>query len=178
MKKRYFDAMEKALSAYPVEHILRYFSEVKENGLKEHGFPRLTANIGILISHGRRVDLLPLFLEMMELCCKSIPNIKAANDFSVREIISCLWEVEKSGIADKAATVRWRNYLEAIIPSETYNCFATAPTDIVRNWALFSAVSEYFRQTAGLCDSSDFIDLQLLQQIQWLQQIQTIRRFR
>ena len=52
MKERYINLMEKALSAYTDEHILRYLSEVKENGLKEHGFPRLTANIGILISHG------------------------------------------------------------------------------------------------------------------------------
>ena len=57
MKKRYLDLMETALSAYADAHILRYFNEVKEKGLTEHGFPRLTANIGILIAHGRRADL-------------------------------------------------------------------------------------------------------------------------
>ena len=160
--------MEKALSAYSLEHITRYFNEVKDNGLREHGFPRLTANIGILISHGSRVDLLPLFLEMMEFCCKNIPTVKAANDFSVREIISCLCEIEKSEVTDKETTERWRAYLKTIILHETYNVFAVTVTDTVRNWALFSAVSEYFRQTAGLADSSDFIDLQLKQQIQWL----------
>ena len=45
MKEKYIDLMEKALSAYTDEHILRYFGDVKTNGLKEHGFPRLTANM-------------------------------------------------------------------------------------------------------------------------------------
>ena len=54
MKEKYIELMEKALSAYTDEHIQRYFNDVKTNGLTEHGFPRLTANIGILIAHGRR----------------------------------------------------------------------------------------------------------------------------
>ena len=69
MKEKYLDLMEKALSAYSHEHILRYYNDVKKNGLTEHGFPRLTANIGILIAHGRRRDLLPLFMDMIEVCC-------------------------------------------------------------------------------------------------------------
>lgn len=81
MKEKYIELIEKALSAYSDEHILRYFNDVKEKGLTEHGFPRLTANIGILIAYGRRWDLLPIFLEMMEFCCKTIPHVKAANDF-------------------------------------------------------------------------------------------------
>ena len=32
MKNRYLDIMEKVLSAYSDEHILRYFNEVKEKG--------------------------------------------------------------------------------------------------------------------------------------------------
>lgn len=168
MKEKYIDLMEKALSAYSYKHIMRYFNDVKKSGLKEHGFPRLTADIGILISHGRRKDLLPMFLEMMEFCCKSIPCVKAANDFSVREIVCCLLEIEKNNIVSKEETERWRNYLSTIEPTNCYNQFATSPTDTnVRNWALFSAVSEYFRQNAGICDSIKFIELQLKQQLQW-----------
>lgn len=168
MKERYIDLMEQALSAYSDERIKRYFDDVKREGLTEHGFPRLTSNIGILISHGRRVDLLPIFLEMMEFCCKVIPTVKAANDFSVREIICCLWEVEGSGIVSKENTERWRGYLKTIEVTTCYNVFATSPTDDVRNWAIFTAVSEYFRQKADLCDSADFVELQLIQQIRWL----------
>jgi hypothetical protein len=168
MKEKYIDLMEKALSAYSDEHILRYFNEVKENGLTEHGFPRLTVNIGILISHGRRRDLLPIFLEMMEFCCKTIPHVKAANDFSVREIVCCLLEVEKSRIVPREDTDRWRAYLVTIEPTVCYDRFATIPTDTVRNWALFTAVSEYFRLDAGIGGNMDFIELQLEQQLQWL----------
>ena len=170
MKERYIELMEKALSAYTDEHIQRYFDDVRRDGLTEHGFPRLTADIGILIAHGRRHDLLPRFIEMMDFCCDQIPRVKAANDFSVREIICALWEVEESTAVPKdmkEMTERWRASLASIEPTQCYNEFATSPTDGVRNWALFSAVSEYFRQKAGLCDSSDFIELQLLQQLQW-----------
>lgn len=160
--------MEKTLSAYTVEHINGYFDKVRQDGLTEHGFPRLTADIGILISHGRRCDLLPLFIEMMDFCCKTIPHVKAANDFSVREIICCLWEVERSGILPKSNTDRWRAQLSEIEPTECYDKFARTPTDSVRNWALFTALSEYFRQCAGLCDSSEFIDIQLASQLQWI----------
>ena len=168
MKEKIFDLMEKSLSAYSDDHILRYFNDVKENGLTEHGFPRLTANIGILIARGRRRDLLPVFLEMMEFCCRTIPQVHAANDFSVREIVGCLLEIEQSGGVSAEVTERWRGYLASIEPLSCYDKFATSPTDTVRNWALFTAVSEYFRQQAGLCDSAEFVELQLCQQLQWL----------
>ena len=159
--------MEQALSAYSDEHILEYFNDVKTNGMTDQAFPRLTSNIGIIIAHGMRQDLLPIFLEMMEFCCKTIPVVKAANDFSVREIVSCLIETEKSGVISKADSERWRGYLASIKPTECYSKFATTTKDQVRNWALFTAVSEFFRQNAGLCDSSEFIELQLKQQLQW-----------
>ena len=62
MKKEYYlELMEKTLSAYSTEHIKTYFNQVKTEGLKEHGFPRLTANIGIMIAHGKRKDRHSLF---------------------------------------------------------------------------------------------------------------------
>lgn len=167
MKEKYLDLMEKALSAYPYEHILRYFNDVKTNGLSEHGFPRLTADIGILISHGRRRDLLPIFLEMMEFCCKSIPNVKAANDFSVREMISCIWEVEKSGVVSAEDLGRWRGYLRTIDPLTCYTRVATSLDCNYRNWVLFTAVSEFFRGKDGLCEPAEFIEFQLQQQLRF-----------
>ena len=167
MKEKYISLMERALYAYSDEHIKRYFDDVQRNGLTEHGFPRLTANIGILIAHGRRVDLLPIFLQMMEFCCKTIPTVKAANDFSVREIINCLLAVEESGAVAIEDTQRWREYLKTIEPTSCYTQFATYPEEDIRNWALFTGVSEHFRQTAGLCDSSDFIDLQVESQLKF-----------
>lgn len=168
MKDYYIELMERALSAYSEDHIKRYFETVKIEGLTEHGFPRLTANIGILIAHDRCVGLLPLFLEMMEFCCKTIPTVKAANDFSVREIVSCIRELMSSGAVAPTVIDRWKGYLSAIDPMTCYNVFALLPTDKLKNWALFTGVSEFFRFRMGLGGSEDFIDTQLATQLQWL----------
>lgn len=168
MKETYIELMERTLSAYTDAHIRAYFDRVKREGLTEHGFPRLTVNIGILIVHGRRRDLLPLFLEMMEFCCYTIPRVKAANDFSVREVVCCIMALEGCDVIDPALIARWRGYLATIEPTACYDRFATSPTQDIRNWALFTGVSEYFRQMIGLCDSSDFIDLQLASQLQFM----------
>lgn len=168
MKQLYIELMDRALEAYSQDHILRYFEEVNQKGLTEHGFPRLTANIGILISFGKRAYLKPLFLEMMEFCCKTIPNVKAANDFSVREIISCIRAVEKTGVVDAATITRWKGYISEIDPLTCYTVVAHSPEDKVKNWALFTGVSEYFRKQAGLGASDDFIDTQIASQLQWL----------
>ena len=44
MRSDYIDIIEKALSAYTKERIRDYINEVKQNGLTEHGFPRLGVN--------------------------------------------------------------------------------------------------------------------------------------
>ncbi len=167
MNVKYIDLMEKALSAYSYERIRRYFNDVRTNGLTEHGFPRLTSNMGILIAFGRRRDLLPIFLEMMDFCCQAIPNRLAANDFSVREIVSCLCEVERAGVVPEERTQKWRADLATIDPTKTYNRFVTTVDIYYRNWVLFTALSEFFRLKEGIGGSEDFLELQFLQQLQW-----------
>ena len=170
MREKYIALMEKALSAYSYEHIVRYFNEVKKNGLTEHGFPRLTANIGILIAHGRRKDLAPLFMDMMDLCCDMLlrPYIKAANEFSVREIVCCIHELEAENAVDKDHILNWKKKIAAIIPEACYNVIVKNETDRITNWALFGAVSEYARVHFGLGENLEFIDRQLSCQFQWL----------
>ena len=152
--------MARALSAYTDEHINAYFQRVKTEGLTEHGFPRLTANLGILISHGIRTDLSTLFCSMMDLCCEQIPKVKAANDFSVREIVFCLLELKRMG---KFLTEieKWTTLLRTIVPENCYNKFATKSNDVIGNWALFSALSEFARMKLTGCDSEAFVELQL-----------------
>ncbi len=167
-KTTYVDLMERVLSAYSEAHIREYFTRVQTEGLSEHGFPRLTANIGILIAHGRCRELLPLFRQMMEFCCQSIPKVLAANDFSVREIVCCLWELERAQVVSREELAHWKDLLTTIEPEKCYNKFAKNPTDPVRNWALFTGVSEFYRQKAGLCHSEEFIETQIASQLQWL----------
>ncbi len=173
-KERYIEAMAAALSAYTDEHILRCFNDVKKTGITEHGFPRLTANIGILLCRGYRKNLYPLFVEMMDFCIEQMPLPRtestqwAGNDFSVKELIFCLLEVEKHGLVPKEKTDAWRAGLAKITPENTYSQWARKPSDIVNNWAIFTAVSEWMRQVIGVADTKDFVDLQLSSQTRYI----------
>ena len=170
MKEKYIDLMEKALSAYTDEHILRYYNDVKRNGMTEHGFPRLTANIGILIAHGRRSYLLPLFIDMIETCCDMFlrPYVKSANEFSVREIVCCIGELERSNAVGQEHILRWKQKISEITPEACYNVIVKNETDRITNWAIFGAVSEYSRVRFGLGENLEFVDRQLSCQFQWL----------
>ena len=172
MKNRYIELMEQTLSAYSDEHIVRYFNDVKTKGLTEHGFPRLTANIGILIAHGRRCELLPLFKQMMDVCCEMFlrPYVKAANEFSIREIVCCIEELEASGVVDGDTLLRWKQQIKRIVPNECYDVIVKNETDRITNWAIFGAVSECARLCFGLGGDPEFIDRQLSCQFQWLDQ--------
>ena len=166
MKERYIALMAKALEAYSDAHIVEYFERVKREGLIEHGFPRLTANIGILIAHGYRGDLLPLFLEMMEFCCATMPRVKAANDFSVKEIIFCILALKEKEAVENEQIERWLGYMRTVDPKSTYNVIAwSEDATNVFNWALFSTVSEQLREYAGLTDAQAFVDSQMPPQL-------------
>lgn len=164
MKKKYLELMSKALGAYTDGHISEYFERVKTEGLTEHGFPRLTVNLGVLISHGYRTELEPLFIEMMDLCCREIPRVKAANDFSVREIVFCIMELERLG--KFASNIEgWKRDLALIEPHKCYDKFALKADQVIGNWALFSALSEFARKKLIGCDSDEFIELQIENQL-------------
>lgn len=168
MRRRYLDLMERALEAYRDDHIVRYFDMVKAEGMTEHGFPRLTANIGILIAHGKKTELKRLFTDMMTFCCESFLKGKAANDFSVKEIIFCIIELEGKGIVEQELVVYWKKLLSQIDPCKCYNVYALTGEDKVYNWACFTGVSEYMRQYIGLADTAEFVDTQVESQLKWL----------
>jgi len=174
MKKVYIDLMEKVFDAYTIEHIKAYTESVKKDGIKEHGYPRLAANLGILIANGRKTELKDEFLRMMDLCCDEMPNalkkpekvnIGVGNDFSVKEIVFCILEVEKSKIFEKEVTDRWREKFSKIEPLSTYDVIAKIPPEKIGNWAAFGAASEQLRKYAGIGDESAFIDNQIASQL-------------
>jgi hypothetical protein len=94
--------------------------------------------------------------------------VLAANDFSVREIISAIRELESAGVVPMEHIERWREYLRSIVPEKCYNKYAKSPEDKVKNWALFTGVSEFFRHSAGLSHSEEFIETQLASQLKWI----------
>ena len=160
--------MDRAFQSYTKEQIAEYYERVKREGLTEHGFPRLASNLGVLICHGRHTELLPLFVDLMDLCCEQMPKVHAANDFSVREVVTCIVAVEKAGILPKEKTNEWRAAIASLEPKKCYDCIAVHPTQIIGNWTLFNAVSEYARVWGGFVaqkDVEEYMELQIATQI-------------
>ena len=167
MKERYLSLMEKALSAYSDAHIDSYFEKVKNEGLSEHGFARLTANMGILISHGRRTYLKERFVQMMDFCCANIYKGHAANDFAIRELVTCIDVLQKYRSFPEEKLEEWKTGIRNIDPYTAYDVIAKTPDEKLFNWALFSGVSEQMRQYLGLADTRDTVDTQIATQLRW-----------
>ena len=171
MRNLYIDIMDNVVNAYTADYIRCYTDSVIENGLSEHGFPRLTANLGILIAHGKKTEFTEDFLKMMDLCINEIPSIykksetRAGNNFSVKEIVLCILELEKAQIFDKSITDSWRAGLAEIDPYSAYYRVASYPPQRINNLAAFSAASEQLRKYAGIGDKSFFIENQIESQL-------------
>lgn len=166
MREHYIEQMNKVIEAYSDEHIEEFKKQVMENGLGDHGFPRLTATLGILIAHGKRLDFKERFVEMMNLCCKEMPvNTHGANDFAIREIIHSILELEESGVYPKEYTDRWREAFKGLDPLKIYRAIAPAPAKKCGNWAAFNGASEQLKIYSGIGGSEEFIERQLASQV-------------
>ena len=169
-KAEYYDIMEQLVSAYSIQQIEDYIAAVREKEVWEHGFPRLAANLGILMAHGKLLHLKKYFLEMMELCCRDIPiptpdYSHRGNDFSVKELCWCILELEKSDVFSKEEIDKWKQALAALDPHSCYNEVAPVPVKAVPNWAAFNAASEQIRNFMGLASTADYIDNQVASQM-------------
>ena len=67
MQRPYLDIMEKAAKAYTTEQIDKYIKEVENDGIRDHGFPRLSANLAVLIAYDRCTELYPRVMRMLDL---------------------------------------------------------------------------------------------------------------
>ena len=157
MKELYLDIMEQALSAYSMQRIREYIDEVKTKGLKEHGFPRLASNIGILIAYGRCTDLMDTFLEIMDLCCEEMPKRRAANEFSVREVCCCLMLLEEKQKVGTQYLAKWKQQLTDFDPWHFYNRLDDYSGKFIGNWTLFGVISEYMRGVYCGIDTMEFV---------------------
>ncbi len=169
MKEIYLDIMEKALSAYTEERIKEYIDEVKRNGLSEHGFPRLGANIGILMAHGRRHELKDTFVEIIDLCLDGFAHPinahKAGNNFAVREVCHALIELQKTDIIDREQLKAWKEKLKVLDIPTTYTHIVSEDVKHPNNWAYFGVLSEQARGLLCGIDSTAFLEHQLPSQL-------------
>ena len=169
MKDIYIDIMEKSLTAYTEERIREYIAEVRRDGLTEHGFPRLGANIGILMAHGRRLELKAEFIEIIDLCLYGFAHpqnkSKGGNNFAVREVCHTLIELQKTDIIDLEQLEAWKEKLKALDIPTTYNHIVSEEEPNPANWAYFAVVSEQARGHLCCIESAEFLEHQLPSQL-------------
>ncbi len=165
MREHYLDYVEKILNSYSIKRIDDYMNEIRQEGMWEHGFPRVVAASGILISKGRRNDLKEKFIEMMDLCLEQMMSRLCGNEFSVKEIIFSILELEKAGVYDTALTQKWRKILSEFDPYKVYTVIAASPPQPTSNWAAFGAASEQARKMAGINIDDNFLENQFLSQL-------------
>ena len=174
MKELYLDIMEKSLSAYTEERICEYIEEVKRDGLTEHGFPRLGANIGILMAHGRQLELKSKFIEIIDLCLDGfahpINSSKAGNNFAVREVCHAIMELGKTNVIDCEHLEIWEKKLAALDISTTYTQIVSKENPTPANWAYFAVLSEQARGHLCGIDATEFLEHQLPSQLLRLDQ--------
>lgn len=170
-KGDYLDLMETAVGAYSDEHLARYLAEVEKNGVQEHGFPRLAANLGVLTANGRLSGKRDLFRRMMTVCCRDakkgvMPPKSGGNEFSVKELAIALDAVEKAGTFGKSVTDSWRADLSAIDAWRSYTCHPH-PGGKAQNWCVFGAASEQTRRALGLGGWVKFTEQYVADQMRW-----------
>lgn len=178
-KGEYLDLVEAAVGAYTPDHIRAYHARVQKEGILEHGFPRLAANLGVLVAHGRRPADRALFRAMMDTCCAQMATaLEAArrngkrahgvgNDFSVKEIVLCLLAVEKAKVYPAAVTEAWRADIRRAVPETTYSCQPRPGDPVAHNWAVFGAASEQLRVFAGLGGCAAYVERHISDQLRF-----------
>ena len=170
-KGEYLDLMEAAVGAYSDEHMARYLADVEKSGVQEHGFPRLAANLGVLVANGRLPERRDLFARMMTACCRDarkgmMPPKSGGNEFSVKELAIALDAAEKAGVFEQSVTGSWRADLSAIDAWRSYTCHPH-PGGKAQNWCVFGAASEQTRRALGLGGWAKFTEQYVADQMRW-----------
>jgi hypothetical protein len=172
-KSKYLDFMEAAVLAYSDERLVSYCAEAERDGVQEHGFPRLTANLAILVANGRLAEKRELARKMMDVACRDakkgkMPPKSGGNEFSVKELTLALTELEKRKTFPDDVTDSWRNALKSVDAERCYSR-GTLPTDMIlaRNWVVFACASEQARLCRGLGGDARFVEKYVADQLRW-----------
>jgi len=168
----YLDLMEIAVAAYDDARIEAYVREVETQGVQEHGFPRLAANLAVLVAEGRQTARTALLARMLDLACAGakkgkMPPKSGGNEFSVRELVAAVQALEASGTFPPARLAAWKADLKAVDARRCYRW-----SDLSRlgeaeghNWPLFGAASEQARLQCGLGGDPAYIEAWVADQL-------------
>lgn len=172
-KAEYLDLVQAAVAAYSDDRIRDYIAEVERVGVQEHGFPRLTANLGGLIASGRMRERAGLFRRMMDLACREakkgpMAHVGGGNEFSVKELVGAILDLERAGVFPKEVTDGWRRDISGV---NAWRCYRAKPKvgneKRSYNWAIFGAASEQTRIHAGMGGDPAFVEKYVSDQMRW-----------
>ena len=169
----YLDLMEAAVSAYTDEHLAAYLADVERDGVQEHGFPRLAANLGILVANGRLTERKSALERMMTACCRDarkgkMPPKSGGNEFSVKELVLAVAELERTAAFPKPTIDGWKSDLSAIVAEDCYTLGRLeVGARIARNWVVFAAASEQARICYGFGGNPVFVEKYVKDQLRW-----------
>ncbi len=169
----YLDVMERAVSAYSDARIASFVAEVERDGVQEHGFPRLAANLGVLVAEGRLTDRKPVLARMLTAACRDarkgrMPPKSGGNEFSVKELVLSVAALEKAGTFPRETTARWRADLTAVVAAD---CYTTGRlrvgVPVARAWVVVAAASEQARLAHGMGGDAAFVERYVKDQLRW-----------
>ena len=168
----YLDLIEAAVAAYSDEHLARYVAETERDGVREHGFPRLAANLGILLANGRVPERRETFQRMMSLCCRDaakgkMPLASSGNEFTVKELVAALVAVERAGLFPPGVTDVWRADLSRVEAARCYSCLPPVGWNKAHNWCVFGSASEQARLAAGVGGDPAHVERYVADQLRW-----------
>jgi hypothetical protein len=172
-KEIYLDVMQEAVRAYSDKVMMDYIEKTEKESISEHGYGRLTSNLGILISKGRELDKKHIFKRMMDFCCKDMPGALAkngsqvGNDFAIKEIVSCIIEIEKAKVFPKEVIDKWKADLSKGKPNTLYTSRPKLGSARARNWAVFGATSEQARVLLGINGDKDYVERYIQDQLRF-----------
>ena len=161
----YLDLAEIAVGAYDDARMEAYVREAETVGVQEHGFPRLAANLAVLVARGRLPEKKPLLARMMTAACRGarkgrMPPKSGGNEFSVRELVSAVLALEKAGAFPSETTAGWKADLAAVEANRCYQSpeWYKLGDSVGHNWPLFGAASEQARLRNGLGGDAKFVE--------------------
>ena len=172
-KSGYLDFMETAVRAYSDERLRSYHAEAERDGVQEHGFPRLAANLAILVANGRLPEKRDLARKMMDVACRDakkgpMPPKSGGNEFSVKELAIAVSEAAKRKAFPEAAVGSWRKDLSSVIAE---SCYSHGRLEVDRilahNWVVFACASEQARLRHDLGGDSGFVEKYVADQLRW-----------
>lgn len=164
MKQLYLDVMEKAAHAYSVEQIDDYIKEIEENGLPDHGFPRLAACLAVLLANGRCNELSSRIEHMLDLSFDLVSKPgRCDKDFSVRELCTAHFALQESNVFPKEKLDAWAELLRNFDPEENYDMLVWKkdPDWHCHNIVSYNCLSEFLRCTLLGLDPENFLDRQM-----------------